>query len=126
MGQKVTFKFMIEHVTTAYENYKNGKWSIKNVTSYLKANALSLTLIDKMTKSWITQKNNADYNLMDDIPVVWQQDYADFSTHIDTIMHTVFLGVTQKLGMIKKTILNNIKNTQHLYLQETFSNPSET
>ena len=35
-------------------------------------------------------------------------DYADFSTHIDTIMHLVFLGVSQKVGMIIKTILNKL------------------
>ena len=74
------------------------------MTSYLKTNTISLVLVNTLLKKWATEKFNDNYSVKDDVPVVWLSKFLDICTHIDTIMHLVFLDVTQKLGMIVKNI----------------------
>ena len=104
-GCKTTFRTMLSCVDVAYEKYKEKKWNTKNVVSYLKSNCLSMVLIDDILKDWDEHANDNNYNHRQKLPSVWFAKNVEMHTHIDTIMHLVFLGITQKLGMIVKQIL---------------------
>ena len=56
-----------------------------------------------LVKSIISANNKQD--LMAVLPPCWDSP-ADFQSHIETIMHMCFLGVSQTVGMVLKTVLN--------------------
>ena len=64
-----------------------------------------MVLIDDLLKKWENNIGNQNYDLKQDLPPVWFAKSCDLDTHIDTIMHLIFLGVAQKVGMTIKQIL---------------------
>ena len=79
---------------------KKGKnWSMKEATAYMTTKGLNGNLV----KSIISANNKQD--LMAVLPPCWDS-LVDFQSHIETIMHMCFLGVSQTVGMVIKTVLN--------------------
>ena len=122
-GGKVSFKSMFNAVQTAYSKYKEKKWTTKNVIAYLKANCIGMVLIEEIVKDWDNNKENTQYDYTSKLLAVWFAKNSDIDTHIDTIMHLMFLGVTQKIGYVIKQILTKhnkysaFHSAKHSYVQ---------
>jgi hypothetical protein len=74
------------------------KWSIPQASNYLKLHGLNGPLIEKINKC----KNYDHFDLIK--PAVWNTD-SDFNTDIETTMHLIFLGNTETVGMLLKSVL---------------------
>ena len=82
----------------AYDNlHGNGgqKWNAKNVREYLKEEGLNEPLIKDIIKC--VSKDE----MLKILPPCWNTD-GDVNNHIETIMHLVFLGVSQTVSKVLK------------------------
>ena len=99
--QKITFKTMKKAVDTAqlkiHDCNKHNSWSTLQIAEYLKVEGLNVPLITEIMVC------KDDCEVQDVLPPVWNSE-GDISTHIDTIMHLLFLGITQSIGMLLKKV----------------------
>lgn len=80
-----------------YEMNKNTILGILQIIEYLKVEDLNLPLIMDI----LACKDNSEIHVV--LPPVWNID-GDISTHINMIMHLLFLGITQSIGMLIKIV----------------------
>ena len=98
VGRKISFGEMKAASIAAYDNlHGNGrqKWNAKNVREYLKEEGLNEPLIKDIIKC--VSKDE----MLKILPPCWNTD-GDVNNHIETIMHLVFLGVSQTVGKVLK------------------------
>jgi hypothetical protein len=99
---KITFEGMKTAAFKAYDKLIEKKWTVVNVTQYLKVEGYS----GKTIKDVIKATKTPSINLKDFLPPVWYSRF-DLSNHIDTIMHLVVLGITQTVGIMLKSFLTS-------------------
>ena len=99
-NRPVTFAGMKKAAQTAHINVRTKKWNQAGAATYLKIEGFHTNLIKAINNC------TTDDELKAILPPVWDSN-GDFSTHIDTIMHQIFLGVTQTVGMIMKDVLTS-------------------
>ena len=89
----------------AYNNLHSARaktWTEKSTKEYLKAQGLNEPLIKNIMKS------ESKEDMLKCLPPVWNTE-GDVCTHIETIMHLVFLGVSQTVGKVLKETLTAFK-----------------
>ena len=99
-NRNITFEGMNDAAHKAHYKMKTKQWTKANAATYLKVEGFHQNLINDVTTC------TADDELENVLPPVWTSN-GDFTTHIDTIMHQVFLGVTQTVGMLLKDVLSS-------------------
>ena len=95
--KKVTFVSMSNAVKLALS--KRHIWGQTATVEYLKVEGLNIPLITDILSC------EEPTDIPGILPPVWSTN-TEISTHIDTIMHQLFLGVTTTLGMLFKTIFS--------------------
>ena len=95
--KKITFVSMLDAVKMAMT--KRHIWGQTATVEYLKVEGLNVPLITEI----LSCEEPAD--ILGVIPPVWGT-HGEISTHIDTIMHQLFLGVTTTVGMLLKKVFS--------------------
>ena len=95
--EKIDFESMKKAVNRVQQN--RNKWSHITKIEYLKVEGLNLPLIMEILQC----KDNDE--VQEVLPPVWSTE-GDMCTHIDTIMHQIFLGITNTIGMLFKKVLS--------------------
>jgi hypothetical protein len=103
--RKLSFVDMKKAAIQCYDNLVQKKWTIDEAKKYLKVEGFNGRLIDEV----IGASNNESINIMEVLPPVWFSHF-ELSSHIDTIMHLVVLGITQTVGIIIKTFLTKLRS----------------
>lgn len=94
---KVTFVSMSNAVKLVVS--KRNIWGQTATVEYLKVEGLNIPLITNILSC------EEPTDILGILPPVWSTN-TEFSTHIDTIMHQLFLGVTTTLGMLFKKVFS--------------------
>ena len=95
--KKVTFVSMSNAVKLALS--KRHIWGQTATVKYLKVEGLNIPLITDILSC------EEPTDIPGILPPVWSTN-TEISTHIDTIMHQLFLGVTTTLGMLFKKVFS--------------------
>lgn len=133
-------------IDVAHNGYVTNGWTQKNCVEYLKVECLNDNFIDKFLEhavnvtAFAAAEEAGDQHLLAQmrehlrlnptsylkcpVPALWDRDGVNLTTHVDAIMHLIFLGIVKSLALkVQKWLTLQEKNASFIRMNAPYLRP---